>query len=187
VADVTVLDMTVLASLLFQNTPTGRLVEPDLPFFDVYEELPPPGTNVGACGSNVVSDMFGTACVRRRLLGTVPVQSDGSAHFQIPGGLPIVLHLADDTESRELKLPRWQREAMTFTPGEIAHQAMPAQFFNNICGTCHGPLSGHPLDAALKPDFLTQASNVKAASLPPTVLTGPPSSRGSVVGPPFDP
>ena len=30
-ADITVLDMTVLASLLFQNTPTGRVVEPDLP------------------------------------------------------------------------------------------------------------------------------------------------------------
>ena len=37
-ADVTVLDMPVLASLLFQNTPTGRVVEPD-PSFDVYEDL----------------------------------------------------------------------------------------------------------------------------------------------------
>jgi len=38
-ADVTVLDMTVLGSLLFQNTPTGRVLEPDLRSFDVYEEL----------------------------------------------------------------------------------------------------------------------------------------------------
>src|SRR6185312_17481594 len=40
-ADVAVLDMRLLASLLFQNTPTGRTIEQDLPNFDLYEELPP--------------------------------------------------------------------------------------------------------------------------------------------------
>ena len=37
--------MTVLASLLFQNTPTGRVVEPDLNSFDIYEDLPPDVTS----------------------------------------------------------------------------------------------------------------------------------------------
>jgi hypothetical protein len=186
-ADITVLDTTVLASLLFQNTPTGRLIEPGLPSFDVYEELPPGVTSFGACGSNAFMDSFGQVCTRRRLLGTVPIQSDGSAHFQIPGGLPILLHLPEDAESTQMMLPRWQRETMTFTPGEIAHQAMPATFFNNLCAGCHGAISGHPIDAALQPDFLTEASDVAAVSISATDLTAPPGQRGAIVGPPFTP
>jgi hypothetical protein len=186
-ADVTVLDMPVLGSLLFQNTPTGRLLEPDLPGFDVYEELPPNGTSFGACGSNVVTDSFGQVCVRRRRVGSVPLQPDGSAHFRIPGGMPMLLHLPDDSESRQLGLPRWQRETMTFTPGENSHQAMPATFFNNLCAACHGATTGRPIDAALKPDFLTQASNVAGVTAPPADLTGPPTQRGQIIGPPFTP
>jgi hypothetical protein len=184
-ADVTVLDATVLASLLFQNTPTGRLLESDLKSFDVYEDLPP--TSAASCGGSAISDAYGQVCVRRRLVGKVPLQADGSAHFRIPGGLPIVLHLGDDTESREQGLPRWQREEMTFLPGEYAHQAFPSGFFNNLCGGCHGSISGRPTDASLRPDFLTQASNVIAIDHAATDLSGPPFSRGGMIGPPFSP
>jgi hypothetical protein len=127
----------------------------------------------------------GMVYVRRRFVGAVPLQTDGSARFVIPGGMPFVLHLPDTAESTQQKLPRWQREAMMFVPGERARQAMPRVFFNNVCGTCHGALSGRPVDAALRPDFLTQASTVVSApSLPGlnfsglrTGLTsGPPSS-----------
>ncbi len=186
-ADVTVLDMTVLASLLFQNTPTGRVVEPDLGSFDIYEDLPPDVASLSACGGNVACDAYGKVYVRRRLLGAVPVQPDGSAHFRIPGGLPIVLHLAEDSESQRLKLPRWQREEMTFLPGEVAHQAFQAGFFDNLCAGCHGAVSGRPLDAALKPDFLTQASAVAAQTLPASDYSGPPSTRGAPIGPPSSP
>jgi hypothetical protein len=163
-----------------------RVLERDLKSFDLYEDLPPdvttfpPTCNVGflAC------DDFGQVYVRRRLLGPVPVQSDGSAHFRIPGGLPIVLHLAEDAESRTMKLPRWQREEMTFSPGEYAHQSFPGAFFNNLCAGCHGALSGRPVDAALRPDFLTQASSVIAAAIAPTDYSGPPSTRSSaIIGP----
>jgi hypothetical protein len=184
-ADVTVLDTTVLASLLFQNTPTGRLVESGLPSFDVYEDMPPAST--ADCGGSAVDDAYGHVCVRRRYIGTVPVQADGSAHFRIPGGLPIVLRLSEDAESRHLGLPRWQREEMTFLPGEYAHQSFPAAFFNNLCGGCHGAVSGRPVDASLRPDFLTQASNVVAIDRPAIDLSGPPSARGSIIGPPFSP
>ena len=186
-ADVTVLDMTVLASLLFQNTPTGRLVEPDLKSFDIYEDLPPDVTSFPACGGNTACDAYGKVYVRRRLLGTVPVQLDGSARFRVPGGLPIVLHLAEDSESQQLNLPRWQREEMTFLPGEVAHQSFQTGFFNNLCAGCHGAVSGRPLDAALLPDFLTEASDVVAASSSGSDYSGPPSSRGSLVGPPATP
>ena len=188
-ADVTVLDMQVLASLLFQNTPTGRLVESDLKSFNVYEELPPPAgvTSFPACGGNTVCDAYGKVYVRRRLLGTVPILADGSAHFRIPGGLPMVLELGADSESKSLGLPRWQREAMTFLPGEMAHQAFPGGFFNNLCAGCHGSLSGRPTDSALNPDFLTQASAVAGTSAAPTDLSGGPSGRGPVLAPPFTP
>jgi hypothetical protein len=184
-SDVTVLDVPVLASLLFQNTPMRRVLERDLKSFDLYEDLPPDvATFPSACGGFLSCDDFGQVYVRRRLLGSVPVQSDGSAHFRIPGGLPIVLHLAEDAESRMMKLPRWQREEMTFTPGEYAHQSFPSAFFNNLCAGCHGALSGRPVDAALRPDFLTQASSVIGAAIPPSDYSGPPNTRSSaIVGP----
>jgi hypothetical protein len=186
-ADVTVLDMQLLASLLFQNTPTGRVLEPDLQSFKIYEDLPPDASSFAACGVNTACDAFGKVYVRRRLLGAVPIQPDGSAHFRVPGGLPIVLDLADDTESVRLKLPRWQREEMTFVPGEVAHQAFSARFFDNLCAGCHGSISGRPLDAALNPDFLTQASAVNAVAVAPAELAGPPLNRGPILGPPATP
>jgi hypothetical protein len=189
-ADVTVLDMTVLASLLFQNTPTGRLIEPDLKSFDVYEDLPPDVTTMPACptAGNLFCDSFGSVYVRRRVVGTVPLLSDGSAHFAIPGGLPMVLHLPDDSESQQMNLPRWQREEMTFVPGEQVHQSFPSQFFNNLCAGCHQSIPGQAVDFALGPDFLTQASTVVAAVNEAAVdLTGPPSGRGQIMGPPANP
>ena len=192
-ADVTVLDMRVLGSLLFQNTPTGRPVEPDLGGFEVWEEMPPDVNAVKSmqdCGSNAYPDAYGQVCVYRRKLGHVKLLGDGSAHFKIPGGMPMVLHLDDDGTSQQNKLVRWQREAMTFVPGEYTHQGFPSQFFNNLCGTCHGAISGLAVDAALKPDFLTQASQVAAldpaqAMVDLVDLSGPRS--GPVVGPPMNP
>jgi hypothetical protein len=188
-ADVTVLDMTVLASLLFQNTPTGRVVESDLKSFDVYEDLPPDVTSMPSCptSGNLFCDSYGSVYVRRRVVGSVPLLPDGSAHFAIPGGLPIVLHLGDDNESQQMNLPRWQREEMTFVPGEQTHQSFPSQFFNNLCAGCHQSIPGQAVDFALGPDFLTQASNVAAVIQGPVDLTGPPSQRGQVMGPPSNP
>lgn len=190
-ADITVLDMPVLASLLFQNTPTGRVVEPDLKSFDVFEELPPNVSSFpAACGNNVACDGLGPTgmvYVRRRVIGTVPLQGDGSAHFAIPGGLPILMHLPDDTESAQLNLPRWQRETMTFVPGEVAHQSFPQPFFDHLCAGCHGSISGLPVDAALQPDFLTEASQVEAVGTQPVDCSGPPSSRGTIQGAPASP
>jgi hypothetical protein len=117
----------------------------------------------------------------------VPLASDGSARFTIPGGLPILLHLTDDAESKQMNLPRWQRETMTFVPGESTHQGFRGTFFNNLCGGCHGSISGKPIDAALNPDFLTGASNVISNGKQPTDLTQGPSGRGGVLSPPFTP
>jgi hypothetical protein len=188
-ADVTVLDMRVLASLLFQNTPTGRVIEDDLKSFDIYEELPPDVTSPTCPTAFSAMDAYGQVCVHRRILGTVPVLADGSAHFKIPGGVPILLHLGSDSESAPpMSLPRWQREAMSFSPGEHAHQAFPESFFNGLCSGCHGSISGHPVDSALRPDFLTQASSVQAVGEGASDYSGPPSGRSTTIqGPPSSP
>ena len=193
-AQIFVLDATVLGSLLFQNTPTGRPVEDlnamgqdvGLDSFDVYEELPPDSTvtSFGAGGSNVAMDTFGQVFVKRCQLGTVNLQSDKSTYFSIPGGVPIVLHLPDTTVSKMNSYPRWQKEEMSFYPGERSHQAFQQTFFNGLCALCHGSISGRPVDAALNPDLLTQASQVQAAGQTGSNNMSGNSCNGQTVGPP---
>ncbi len=188
-AEVHVLDMPVLASLLFQNTPTGRVIDPDIRTINVYEDLPPTPdvTSLDNLGSFGANDAFGRVYVRRRLLGTVPLEEDGSAKFAIPGGLPIVLELPETKLQQERGLPRFQRESMVFAPGEYVHQSFKQQFFGALCGSCHGSVSGRAVDAALQPDFITQASATKARFTPAFPLTKPPNERGAAQGPPPGP
>jgi hypothetical protein len=185
-AEILVHDVPVLASLLFQNTPTGRPLE-TFDSFEVWEELPPPLdlASAAAGGAGIVKDEFGSFFYQRRLLGRVPVASDGSAKFQIPGGLPILLKLPDTPESRRSSgaLPRAQRETLSFAPGEYAHQSFRRDLFNGLCGSCHGSISGRPVDLAVRPDILTQASSTIAKSGAPTNLNVPPGQRGAVEGP----
>jgi hypothetical protein len=196
-SDITVLDFPVLSSLLFQNTPTGRAVDPGLTTFDIYEDLPPdPGTTSvsctpaatpAACGPNCWCDQYGAMYVRRRSLGNVPLASDGSAHVVIPGGLPIILHLPDTSLSGKNGWPRWQREEMTFAPGEVVHQSFRGALFNGLCGQCHGSISGQSVDIGLVPDMITQASQTLSHDAPATQLDLPPGSRGQPEGPPANP
>lgn len=183
-SEINVLDMRVLASLLFQNTPTGRPIETDLDRFFVYEQMPPPldVDSFDKGGANVVEDAFGKVYVRQRLLGMVPIESDGSAKFNVPGGLPIVLGLPDTKASKEKQWPRMQREAMSFAPGEYAHQSFRSEFFDGLCGQCHGSISGRPVDTGLEPDFVTSASDTIARSKAPFVLNKPPAERGPIEG-----
>ncbi len=188
-ADVNVLDMPVLASLLFQNTPTGRVVE-NFSTFDVYEDLPPQTNETSFSAANpsfVASDPFGQVYVRRRLLGHVPLQQDGSTHFVTYGGLPLVLGLPSTPISTSSHLPRFQREEMQFAPGEYARQSFPRQFFDNLCGLCHGAISGHAVDNAVAPDILTQASDTQSHGESPVELRVPASKRPAPIGPPANP
>jgi len=185
-ADVQVLDMPLLATLLFQNTPTGRSLEDGIQSVEIDEDLPPPldMTSFAAGGSNVAKDAFGQVFVKRRKLGDVQVAADGSTHFQVPGGLPIAFKLPDTQASREHQYPRVQREAMVFAPGEYAHQSFKRTFFDGLCAGCHGAVSGRPTDVAVQPDILTQASNTLSRSAPPAPLNLPPGQRsGPVSGP----
>jgi hypothetical protein len=184
-ADVHVLDMPVLASLLFQNTPTGRTIEDGINEVEIYEDMPPPLdlTSLAGGGANVAKDEFGSVFVKHRLLGKVPLAADGSMHFQVPGGLPILFKLPETQQSREKKLPRVQREALTFAPGEHANQSFRREQFNGICASCHGAISGRPIDVAVQPDILTGASATQSRGAAPNNLNVAPNARGPISGP----
>jgi hypothetical protein len=179
-AEITVLDFRLLASLLFQNTPTGRLIDPEIKSVTVLEDLPPVDP---IDPSFVAKDAFGSVYVRRRPLGIVGVEDDGSAKFRIPGGVPIVLQLPDTTLSKQRSLPRIQREEMDFSPGEYVHQGFRTELFGALCGQCHGAVSGRPVDTALDPDFVTQASVTTSRFKTPFEMNKPPDQRGPISGP----
>src|SRR5690606_21296602 len=83
-AQITILDLPLLASLLFQNTRSERLI-PDPGRVEVWENLPPePGVRSYDDGGEFVeSDAFGKYYLRRRRLGVPEVYSDGSASILI--------------------------------------------------------------------------------------------------------
>ena len=184
-ATVTVLDVGVLGSLLFQNTRSGRELL-SLGSFSVWEDLPPePGvTDFASGGAFVVNDAYGQVYARRQLLGNVPVQSDGSAAVTLPGGVPVNLEVRAKLAGDGGAVDHHQREEMQFYPGERAHQSFQRKFFNGLCGGCHGSVSGREMELAVKPDILTQASQVAARDATPADLTGTPGSPPAA--PPFN-
>ncbi|MET0593625.1 MAG: hypothetical protein ABW133_13055 [Polyangiaceae bacterium] len=188
VSEVTILDARVLGSLLFQNTRTGlenpstQRKMPNLKSLDIFEDLPPmPGEDPSG---HSTTDAFGSLYARRRQLGSIPLFDDGSARVVLPGGVPVILRgnfeLAGAGTAQ-----RFQRESMQFYPGEYAHQAFPARFFDGFCGGCHGSVSGAEVDLSLQPDILTQASRVEAKKAGARIIdvSAPPSGRGTEVGP----
>ncbi len=174
----------MILSLMMQNTPTGRVVDDGVRSFEVWEDLPPPlDLTRLAPGPFVAQDEHGSVYVRRRLVGVVPIQEDGSTRFEVTGGLPLVYKLPDTPLSRERKLPRVVSEHVMFTPGESVHEGLPRTAFDGFCAGCHGSASGKGLDNGLQPDVLSRASDTAAYRSAPAVLTPPPAERGPAVGP----
>ncbi len=184
-ADVTMHDVPTIVALMLQNTPAGRRLDPDLRSFRIFEELPPPleVTSFDQGGANVATDAFGKVYVRRRLIGEVPVELDGSARYMLPGGLPLQIELPQTPMSTTLLPAPFINEHLMFTPGESVHEAFPHPLFDGFCGQCHGAVSGRPLDAAMKPDIFSGASQTVAAGRAPTNLNLAPGQRGAPVGP----
>ena len=185
-SQITFLDAPLLSSLLFQNTRTGRVVPTDNFNLSLWEDLPPEaGVNRfdDAPPNSVFSDDYGKVYVRRGLLGSPSVYSDGSASVTIRGGIPLVLQarvkLAADNEATD----HFQREEMQFYPGEVVRQGFRKPLFNGLCAGCHGSLSGYETDISPNPDILTQASRVEARDRNPNDLTNVPSSTTGPVAP----
>jgi hypothetical protein len=183
-AKVTVLDMGVLQSLLFQNTRSGRAIGPTSSF-RVYESLPPTSDvkDFASGGSYVVSDKYGQVYARRQLLGSVPVEADASAGMLLPGGVPVTLDVRTTLAGDKAPTDHFQREEMQFYPGEVVKQGFRRRLFNGMCGGCHGSVSGREFELAANPDILTGASQVAARDKPHADLTG---AAQAPQGPPFN-
>ncbi len=169
VSEVTFIDFKLLSSLLFQNTRSGRyLPEPTQVLRGVWESLPPTGaTSFGDADPKfVTSDAFGQVYLRRRLLGSPTLNSDGSLGMRIRGGAPILLEVLTELGGEAGPTAHLQREEMQFYPGEVARQGFRQDLFNGMCGGCHGSVSGQENEISVNPDVLTQASDVIARRKP---------------------
>ncbi len=182
-SQITFVDFPLLASLLFQNTRSKRHLGSGGSGVEIWESLPPDAGMVDYNGADVTSDAYGQLFVRRRLLGSSPLEADGSAKVLIPGGMPITLATGIALAGESGATKHFQREEMQFYPGEYVRQSFRRDFFNGLCGGCHGSVSGYENDLAVKPDILTQASTVSARDKAPADLSS--TNGGAVQGPPF--
>jgi WD40-like Beta Propeller Repeat len=181
-ADVTFLDVNMIASLLFQNTRSGRPLGNAPALRAVWESFPPQnGTTFAELDpSFVTSDDFGQVYSRRQLLGAPDLYADGSAAMRIRGGTPILLELMTKLADDAGPTPHLQREEMQFYPGEVVRQGFRRELFDGMCGGCHGSVSGKENEIAANPDILTQASDVIALRKRPTDLS---QASGEDTGP----
>jgi hypothetical protein len=171
-AEMHILDFPLLETLLFSNVRGPRNIDPSVEGVRVLEALAPPAgaTSFADVMGDVVSDEFGQVFVDYRELGSALAELDGSVRVLLPGGVPILLQ-ATDADGAALQFAadgpftgdRTQREQIQLYPGERLNQSMPRRFFNGLCGTCHGGISGRELDAAVIPDILTHASRTMAS------------------------
>lgn len=165
------LDFPLLATLLFENVRGERRIDPEVGMARILEVRPPPSgaTSFADVASQVVDDAYGQVFVDYQVLGDLPLRADGSARAQIPGGRPFLLQpltaaggVLTFPEGAPFAGDVVQREQMQLYPGEALNQSLPRRFFNGLCGTCHGTVSGRELDAAVNVDVLTGASRTLA-------------------------
>lgn len=138
-------DLPMLATLLTDQRRRGR----DLAAFEsgdtlaVYRADPPP----------VGSTDDGTTHQAWTLLGTAPLAEDGSAFVRAPAGVPLILELRRGNEPLLTMTEEHQ-----FGPGELTSLGVHRDFFDGVCGGCHGSVEGPELDVVVNPDALTGAS-----------------------------
>jgi hypothetical protein len=88
------------------------------------------------------------------ILGSANLLSDHSLVALIPAGIPLILEFDDKSGNALFTMT----EEHQVTQGEYITPGPPRAVFNNICGGCHGSISGSELDIAVSADALTGAS-----------------------------
>jgi hypothetical protein len=137
-------DAPVLATLLGANLRQHRNVaKMDAAVaLRLYEEHPPP------------TSMPGTLYTNREMLGQAAFEGDHSLKVFVPAGKPLILEFVDKSGAAVFTMT----EEHQVTRGEYITPGPPRALFNNICGGCHGSISGSELDIAVNADALTGAS-----------------------------
>jgi hypothetical protein len=103
---------------------------------------------------------------QRTLLGTAPVEADGSLRVTLPSRKPLILELQDGNHSPLFTM----KEEHQLGPGETISPGVPRGLFNGVCAGCHGSRSGLEPDVAVTADALTGATVSLSRSLPPKAL-----------------
>ena len=144
-------DVPVLATLLGANLRRGR----DISAYDgaasvkFYQDDPPPAnstTSIIPTGKLAYSHLTP--------LGSASVQGDHSLVALVPAGIPLIIEV-DDGNGKAMFTMSEEHQVQA---GEYITPGPPRALFNNICGGCHGSLSGSELDVAVSADALTGAS-----------------------------
>jgi hypothetical protein len=92
------------------------------------------------------------------IAGEVPLPEDGSFYLNVPPGLPFYAQAlnADRMTIRTLD------KLFYTTPGEKFRMSVPRALYPQICGGCHGSITGQRSDVLRRPDAVTSASKVSA-------------------------
>ena len=148
------------AKLLLADVYTGRNMEGVAPGtierLLVLEDLPKP-VNFHGGGSQPIG--HGVTSTLKRILGTVPVEADGSAHFEVPP-MRSIYFAALDASGRSVKQ---MRSFVTLQPGETLS-----------CVGCHEPRLQTPtFTTAMPKAFVREASPIAPIPEVPPVMDFP--------------
>lgn len=140
-----VLDGPMIFSVLTENLRRGRNLDSlsDGDHFAAYLAHPPP---VGASDDGQTFQDW-------EEVGSIKLEEDGSGFFAVPAGVPVILELRDGN-----KAIRTMTEEHQFGPGEMTSLGVSREFFDGVCGGCHGSVSGRELEVVVNEDALTGAS-----------------------------
>jgi len=100
----------------------------------------------------------------RMSLGSAGLAADHSLKVAVPAGKPIILELVDGNGTPLFTMS----EEHQVTDGEYITPGAPRKLFNNICGGCHGSITGAELDVSVTADTLTGASVSMSRDLVPS-------------------
>jgi len=152
-------DLPLLFTLLTANLRRGRPVEvfAEASKIAVYQERSPTSA-AGNTPEGIFED--------RVLLGAADLASDGSAKLRAPAGVPLILQLQDDRGNPVVTM----EEEHQFGPGEAISMGVVAPLFDQICGGCHGSISGRETDIFVTPDVLTGASKSMSQNVDPATF-----------------
>ena len=151
-------DAPLIFTLLNANLRRGRPLDLFKPATHVafYREQPAPtGTTVAP----------GQIFESRVAIGRAPLAGDGSARVRVPAGQGLILELQDKNGTPLVTM----REEHQVGPGEVVSLGIREELFNDVCGGCHGSISGLETDIAISADVLTGASESESADSAPVV------------------
>lgn len=148
-------DAPMVFTLLTGNLRRGRPVDDfrRARQLAVYAEAPAPAGTTSGSGPGGIFE-------QRTLLGRARLaDADGSTKISVPAGVPVVLELQDDAGNPIVNVGE---EYQAFA-GEMTNIGVSEDFFDSVCGGCHGSVTGSELDVTLTPDALTGASESASA------------------------